>query len=430
MTNAPIESPTTGPRVFYGWRVVGTVFTTQAIGAGLSTYSFGLFQVPVSEEFGVSRSTVQSAMAATMLVGAFFGPWIGRMLDRRPNRSVMLAAGLVLSLCFLSIGVAPSLPLIGLLFVLGAAVGMNGLGPLAASKLVATWFHRARGRALGISSVGTSAGGLVAPPLLALAIAAWGWRGAAVAGGIAVAAIALPLVAWTIRDRPADLGLHPDGDAEPPPAPPDGSASHWPIGELLRNRNYWIITLVIGTIFACVNGLITNLPPLAAELGAPAEQAALLISLMALFGVIGKLGFGAFADRVDKRLLMWTGMATLASFLVITLSSPSPLLLTAGCCALGVALGGALPLWGALIADCFGSQSFGEVMGWMNPCMMPLNLVGTMLLPWCYDTFGAYDPAIQGCLVALGLAAVLLAFLRVPQSADQGSEAGTMGAST
>ena len=40
-------------RVFYGWWIVAAGFVTQAVTAGIGTYSFSLFQLPVAEEFGV-----------------------------------------------------------------------------------------------------------------------------------------------------------------------------------------------------------------------------------------------------------------------------------------------------------------------------------------------------------------------------------------
>jgi MFS family permease len=218
-----------------------------------------------------------------------------------------------------------------------------------------------------------------------------------------------------IRNRPADLGLYPDAASEPVPTPSGAGGGSWSFGRLVGNRNFWIITVVVGTIFGVVTGLITNLPPLVAEAGVEPQGAALLLSLVSFSGIAGKLCFGAVADRIDKRLLLWAGMTTLAVFLLIALSQPGFAALAGGCIAMGFALGGALPLWGALIGDCFGSDAFGEVMGWMGPAMLPFTVSGVQLLPWCYDAFDSYAPGLQGCLVALAVASSLLLALRLPQ---------------
>ena len=250
---------------------------------------------------------------------------------------------------------------------------------------------------------------------MAAAITAWGWRGAAVASATVVVLIVLPTVALAICSRPSDLGLHPDGASEPPPRLSGAHPSSWSFRQLVRDRNFCVVTVVIGTIFGIITGLITNLPPLAAEMGLEPQRAALLLSILSFSGIAGKLCFGAIADRLDKRLLLWIGMAMLAGFLLIALSRPGFGVLAGGGIALGFALGGALPLWGALIGDCFGSEAFGEVMGWMTPAMLPLTVSGVQLLPWCYDTFGSYERGLQGFLAALALAASLLLLLRLPE---------------
>lgn len=416
-SNPPAAAKTGG--TFYGWRIVSAVFVTQAISSGLAMYSFGLFQLPISEEFGVSRSVVSLGMTGSMLMGAVLGPIFGRLLDQGSVRRLMLASGAVMSACYLAIAFVPSIALLGVFFVIGTASGQMGLGPLSASKLVATWFSRLRGRALGISAVGTSAGGLLAPPLLAAAILAWGWRGAAISAAIALIAIALPVTALFIRERPSDMGLHPDGASESPTAAGIGAAANWPFSRLVRDRNFWVITIVIGCIFGVVTGIITNLPALVQEVGVEAAQAAFLLSLLSLSGIFGKLFFGSVADRVNKRLLVWAGMSMLIAFLLVMLSGPDFTALMIGVVAMGFALGGALPLWGALIGDCFGPEAFGSVMGWMGPAMLPFTLSGVQLLPWCFDSFGSYTPALQACLVAIGLASALLLFLQPPAgSAD------------
>jgi hypothetical protein len=113
-------------------------------------------------------------------------------------------------------------------------------------------------------------------------------------------------------------------------------------------------------------------------------------------------------------------MALLLGFLVVASNEPSVPVLVASTGALGFALGGALPLWSAMIGDCFGPAAFGEVMGWMGPVMLPFNIVGVQLLPWCFDRFGSYGPGLQILMVALAAAALGLAALRTPQRRASG----------
>ncbi len=401
---------------FYGWWMVGVALLVQSFSVGFTQYAFPLFLKPVAEEFGSSRSSIAWGYSGLAVAMAALGPFLGQALDRRSIRGILSAGVLLMVGGFALISIAPQLWLAGLLFAGVVGTGAMAAGPLSASKLVANWFLRRRGLALGISATGTSIGGFAFPPLLTLAIERFGWRGALLAMAGALLSVALPIVAIAVVSRPEERGETPDGDP-PLAAGQHGSAAAAPAHDfrsLLRNRNFLAITLAIGSVFAILGGLLTNLHAYATDLGISAERASLLLSSFSAFGIVGKLGFGAIADRWDKRALVWIAMATLAAFLGVLLARPSFAWLTAGSAIGGLAIGGFLPLWGALIADCFGREGFGRVMGLMGPLMLPLNVTALQLAPWSFDSTGNYQLALRLFLGWLALAAGALAFVRVP----------------
>jgi MFS family permease len=205
--------PGAGSGVFYGWWIVAVSFATQAFAVGFTTYAFGLFQKPVAAEFDASFGEVGLGMTLMGVAIAAFSPFLGRALDRRSIRGIMVLGAALMAGGFALMSVAPSLWLLGLLFGCAVGLGMLALGPNGSTKVVANWFVRRRGQALGICAAGTSAGGFLAPPLIAVAIESFGWRGALGCLALAVAVFAIPMVWLVIVDRPEDRGLAPDGDA-------------------------------------------------------------------------------------------------------------------------------------------------------------------------------------------------------------------------
>ena len=406
---------------FYGWWMVGAALLVQGFSVGFTQYAFPLFLKPVAEEFGASRSAIASAYSGFGVVMAVLGPFLGRALDHRSLRAILCAGVLCMATGFALIAALPELWVAGLLFAGVVGPGTLAAGPLSASKLVASWFLRRRGLALGIASTGTSLGGLLFPPLLTLAIERFGWRGAVLAMAVSLVAIALPILALTVVGRPEERGLGPDGDPPPPVGARGSAPAHALLGfrTLLRDRNFLAITLAIGSVFAILGGLLTNLHAYATDLGISAERASLLLSSFSAFGIAGKLGFGAIADRRDKRSLVWIAMAMLAAFLGVLLAEPSFGWLALGTAIGGLAIGGFLPLWGALIADCFGREAFGRVMGLMGPLMLPLNVSAVQLAPWSFDSTGSYRLALELFLGWVAAAAAALAFVRVPARAAQ-----------
>jgi cyanate permease len=252
-----------------------------------------------------------------------------------------------------------------------------------------------------------------------MAIAHYGWRGALVGTAVAVAVVTIPLIWFVVVNRPEDLGLLPDGvDGGPAPAMLfSGSAmpmTDWTFGALLKDLNFWVITLSMGVCFASATSVIVNLHPYATDLGIGSGPAALLLSCISICGIGGKLLLGAVADYFQARYAMWLAMAGLALFLGVLLSHPSYGVLLAGCMVAGLALGGLQPVWGALIGRCFGRQAFGRVMGLMSPAMGPLLWAVFPFTGWVRDRTGSYDAAFVVFLAALLLGAGLLTVLRLP----------------
>jgi MFS family permease len=407
---------------FYGWWMVGAALLVQSFSVGFTQYAFPLFLKPVAEEFGASRSDIAWGYSGLAVAMAALAPFLGQALDRRSIRAILCAGALLMAVGFALIAVAPQLWLAGLLFAGVVGPGAVAAGPISASKLVANWFLRRRGLALGISATGTSIGGFLFPPLLTLAIERFGWRGAILVMAAALLTIALPIVAVTVVGRPEERGLGTDGDPPLQPVQVDSTTAQpqHSFRSLLRDRNFLAITLAIGSVFSILGGLLTNLHAYATDLGISAERASLLLSSFSAFGIVGKLGFGAIADRWDKRALVWIAMATLAVYLGVLLARPSFFWLAAGSAVGGLAIGGFLPLWGALIADCFGREGFGRVMGLMGPLMLPLAITALQLAPWSFDSTGSYQLALRLFLGWLALAAGALALVRVPTRSAQG----------
>src|SRR4029079_3665590 len=113
------------------------------------------------------------------------------------------------------------------------------------------WFSARRGFAMGLLTASTATGQLVFLPLLASVIQQHGWRAAALVMA-AAAAMAVPLVALLLRERPADLGLPPLGaDGLAPAAAGGPNAARVALsalGEGVRSRDFWLLT---ATFFIC-----------------------------------------------------------------------------------------------------------------------------------------------------------------------------------
>ena len=399
--------------MFYGWRIVAVSALAQGISVGTTFYAYGAFMKPLAAEFGASRLAVTLGMTSMMVVQGVAAPFLGRSLDRLSPR-VVLGTGVVLEAAGLGLlSRATEFWQIGALFVSAIAIGSYLFGALATTAVVGRWFVRRRGQALGITALGSAAGGIVFPPIVTSLIGSLGWRGAAGALGAGLILLVIPIVLFVAR-KPEDVGETPDGD----PVEPVSTRT------LVRDRNFWVITAAMGFAYCPVSVMLAHLVPFATDIGISPARAAILMSGYALGSGLGRLPFGWLADRIDKRVVVWIMFAWFALSWSQLMGQPSFVALLAAVIASGFAVGGTLPLWGALTGAAFGRATIGSAMGLMNLLMLPVSIAGAPVAAHIFDRTGSYQLAFTTFVGCFAVGAIAIAFLRLP-AIEPGAERAT-----
>lgn len=403
-----------GGRVFHGWKLVGLSLLTQALQAGLLIYCFGTIAVSIEAEFGTSRAQVMVSSMLLSLAGNALSPLLGTLVDRKSIRLLMLLAITALSLGLVALSQSSALWQVWLIFGTLLPFANVLLGQLTSSALMTRWFSRLRGRAMGISAVGTSLGGFVLPVLLTFLIQLYDWRSALLFIGIGAFLVTAPLIRWLVVDWPADLGEFPDGAATAPPQATSSTLAEDSLTSILRQRAFWCETVAIGIALFVYLGFLSNLYPHAVSLGLNPAKAASLMSVVAVFSVIGKLTFGTIADRLDLRLTMGTSFVLMIAGGWMLSQHTQEAGLFSGAILFGLAAGGLLPVWGAMVARSFGQTLFGRALGAMNLAMAPITLLSAPYAGYMFDRFGNYEIAFLSYCGILLFGAVALALLRFP----------------
>ena len=187
-----------GNGMFHGWRILGVTLASQAVQAGLLIYGFGVIILPFAAEFGVPRQTLMLGSTLLSLTTNIISPLGGAAIDRGWTRNLMTFGAVMLALAFLALSRVNAMWQVLAVFALMLPFSNLLLGQLTSSALMTRWFTRLRGRALGLSAVGTSIGGLLVPPIVAQLSVTLGWRNAyAIVGLGALALLIIPIRAWT-----------------------------------------------------------------------------------------------------------------------------------------------------------------------------------------------------------------------------------------
>ena len=398
--------------------MVAVAFFVDFIAVGFFFYSYGVFFKAIAQEFGDSRFGVSIGIMLTQIAGALVAPLIGQALDRYELRNVQAIGATTMGLGFLALGFVQTPLQFYLVLGLFIGCGAGAMGQLATSKLVANWFMKRRGTALGIAATGISASGVVMPTLSAWIILNYGWREGFMIYGVITLVLVVPLVMKFVISRPEDIGLLPDGapaGTVMPPAPPPAK-----LKEFVGNPNFWALVVIIGLLFCVQSGTLIHLVPRVTDAGYSLSAASLVMSVCAALGIAGKLVYGYLADRWDVRKALWLGIAFQIVGQLVMLLEPGYHGFMLGAALFGFGMGGVVPMQGAAVGATFGRESFGRVLGAMRLPMAGLQVLGVPFAGLVFDATGDYRLAVYVFLALYLLAAVAVFGLR-PNKTHQAS---------
>jgi MFS family permease len=397
--------------------MVAIAFCVDFVAVGFFFYSYGVFFKAIAAEFGGSRLGVSLGLTVTATVGAIVAPMVGDALDRYPLKRIMATGSISMALGFLALSQVKT----PLQFYLAIGVfigfGASAMGSLATSKLVTNWFYKRRGTALGIAATGISVSGVIMPFISAAIIEAYGWRPGFLLYALFTGFIVVPLVLRFVISSPEDIGLQPDGApikwgesslAAPQATNPESQS-------VLKTSNFWVLVAIVALLFCCQSGTLIHMVPRLTDVGYSLQNASVVMSVCAGFGVMGKLSFGWIGDRWSSRKALWLTIVCqiigqLAMFQVHNL-----LVFAAGAALFGYGMGGVVPLQSTIIAKVFGRAQFGKALGLMRPAMFPIQIIGVPLAGWVFDTTGHYTPAFIIFVALYCLAAIVVFAFRQPE---------------
>lgn len=431
--NGEIVSTGRKTRVHYAWYILATAVAIATVNSGLTVYGFSTFYQPWEAEFGWTRGEISLAMFVSGIVTGLVSPWFGRWTDKYGAQKVVAAGAVLFGGPFLAMTatgtIAPfdaalALPFLHSMFIV-MALGRSATSNIPLSTAIAHWFVKGRGLAMGIQSTGVGLGGVVVAPVLAFMIATLGWRTTFIIGGFAVFIIILPLCVFVLRHRPGEKGLTPYGQDDSPMASgsnakekvtrrqPPGVDYHWTLKEAMRTLPFWCLGISQGLFFFGNGTILQHAFPLFIEKGESLAVAAGFLSAIASLGVIGKLTAGYAADRMSTSRYVMTGSVIFQAVgIAILLVANTIPLYWIGIIILGLSMGGAVALQPVLLGECYGTASFGALLGALSVMLTVGASLGPLYAGYTHDWTGNYQLALITATVLVLVAAVAIFFAK------------------
>ena len=380
---------------FFGWKIVALAFFLDFCAVGYSFQSFPVVVLELSKEFSLSRFLATLPIPLFMIMSSLFMPFIGRVLDKGAIRSILMTGALVYGLSLISLYFSFSYISFMLIFTLPMALGVTMMGNISVSKLISLWFRKYTGRALGIASVGVSFAGFVFPNLTSFLLGDLDltWREAYLLFGTLIILINVPVVYLFVVNKPSDINQIPDGE-EVTDNSEDTSGIDWTIPDLLKDRNFWILSLVFAIQFCSMMGILSHLTFFSEGAGWSPSWGAFIFSMYAWPAMFSKVFFGWLVEnKIDARVAVSAAILiqAIATLLMIFVESPEQMVVLV--MIFGFGGGSALPLSNILFNQAYTNKSFGKARGAAQPFISIFQISGTLVAARMFDVFGNYELA-------------------------------------
>jgi MFS family permease len=386
MQEKPYSPQSTPPA--YGWVIVAVCGFMVFITYGL-IYSYSVFFKPLAEAFHWDRATISLIYSLSVIIRGAAAIGSGWLADKYGPRKVLVVCGLLMGAGYLLSSQVATLWQFFLTYAVVEAFGMSGIFAIG-NTLVARWFVRNRGLALGLMGSGSSLGTLIIVPSAERLINTVRWSETFIIIGFVAGALMI-IGAFFLRNPAPSV----NASAEKP------ASTGASIGEALRDSRLYLVMLSFLFFFCGIQIIMVHLVNYATDIGIDPFVAATVVGVIGLVSIGGRVSIGVISDRIGIYLSLILMCVFLAFSFVLLLFIHAPWEFYVYAVIFSVPYGGEVTQIALVLGHYFGTRSLATLMG------MTLFVIGLggALGPWLagkiFDMTHSYHWAfIFGALVA------------------------------
>lgn len=406
-------------RRFYGWVVVSVSFLTMVVAYSLR-YNFSVFYVAILEHFRWGRGETAAGFSINLVIYSLSCPVIGYLIDRLEVRKVVPAGailfGLTLAACSLIDTIWHFYLIIG-----ASAFGSCCMGYVPHVPLIAEWFKRRRGLALGILSAGVPASAFFAPVVQYL-ITSLGWKGAFLVISAISALLLAPISAIFQRSPGHDYETDDDqldSVSNTKNTSKDNlvldlewASRNWTLTNAMKEHRFWYLILMCMFIGFYTYTFLTHQIAYLIDDGFTLPFAARIVAVFSIAATVSSV-FTFVADYIGREVAFTLGSGcSLAGLIVLqTTQGPNNLWMPFLYASLfGFGFGMTVALMAVTSSDLFLGERLGAINGMAMACFVTSGALGTWLAGFIYDISGSYQGIFPVMYVAISASVIFMWF--------------------
>jgi MFS family permease len=382
--------------------VVTALGLSQTLAWASSYYLPAILADPIGESVGVSRSWVFGAFSGALLIAAFAGPAVGRIIDRYGGRGVLVVSNIVLAAGLVMLAAANGVVMLFAAWVV-LGVGMSlGLYDAGFAALAALYGQSARGPITGITLFAGFAS-TVSWPVSTFLNDAFGWRETVLVWAALNLLVGLPLNRFLlpVPAQPAHLARE------------TGNTVGWtPRKEML------LLAFVFAAVWFVTGAMASQLPTLLERAGATPLEAVAAASLVGPAQVAAR-----FAEFVALRRIHPLVSARIAALLhpigAVIFAVVGPPAAAAFAIFYGAGNGMLTIARGTVPLAVFGPYAYGERTGLLGAPARAAQAFAPLVFGRLLDRMGTAVIAVSSALCVAAFVALFCL-----RASDQGTYRG------
>ena len=371
--------------------------------------SFGVFQIPIQEEFSWPRSEFSLAIAIQNLAWGFGAPFFGAFAEKIGDKKAIILGAILYSLgLLLTTGANTPIEIQLYEILVGFGIAGTGFGViLAVVGRASAPEHRAM--SLAIATASGSAGQIVGPTVAIILLKTMTWQSVFLIFAISILGILLLLPFMRYPERASKEEIEES------------------LGEILviafKDPTYMMI--FVG-FFSCgyqLAFITAHFPALVTEMSAPidptgwcgdlgiettAALGGMAISVIGAANIFGTLMAGWAGKRYGKKWLLsgiYAGRSIAAAWFILTPITANTVLIFSF--AMGFLWLATVPLTSGLVAHIYGLKYMATLYGIVFFSHQLGSFVGVYLGGILYDMYGSYT-AVWWLGIAVGVFSALI----------------------
>ncbi|MEA4923248.1 MAG: MFS transporter [Eubacteriaceae bacterium] len=293
----------------YGWLLVLTGVALFYINVAFNADGSNVFAPAVAAGIGVSSGVILSMNSIAGIIGVVISILAGQLNRKIGPRKICGWTFLIGGAAYIVAANAVSVPMytIAMCFSFG---GLNSAIFVGFGAINANWFPKKLGAIMGIATMGAGLGTMTYVIIFSKLIESMGVRTASIIpGGICIIIAIIGLI--VNRDTPAERGLNPDNVSDEvfrkeyaASGREEDITGGWTIAKLFKTKEMWFCAVSCGLLMLCQVGIMSQLVVRNLEVGFSQSTAVLLMSFIAVFGLVFAPITGSLVAKFGPKKVM------------------------------------------------------------------------------------------------------------------------------